>query len=503
MANIVEQRGFFWWLNDSNDQTNTEKTSIPGSLTISEEGHIQLNLDGTLWQAEPLEPLPWGTPRLLPYGKRITGRLGISGDYILLDGIEKTDFFLESEAPSTQSYEAKICLTGNSPFPSDFDFNKFHHLHIELVGLEAWLNLNSILVGDEEYGREDRVDAEVKVKFKNQRFFYKNDDADISIESMTMGAPVLRLGPEIPCNEVTFKQINYLTYTPTSESSLDSLQNDFIRIEEFFALLLGSYFHLDWPTLIRQVGDQPLWYRLYFFRGSVPEFKPSPYFIWTNFYSLKEDFGAMLSAWKAQAEQYGPGYYLYLASLRNPLPYHEHSFVNLIWALESLYKRRNSVSDETPSAIERKARIQSIIEKLSNADDDRDRMWFLERAGNYQKGPDLSDRIFDLLSKLPIAFDKEALRNFSMRCASRRNDISHEGGPREHETYGNFSEDISALTEALTYLYHGLLLNDIGLDKKLLLNTFTYCGLAEMRILPALHKVGLYIARVGNDFSKE
>jgi hypothetical protein len=166
-----------------------------------------------------------------------------------------------------------------------------------------------------------------------------------------------------------------------------------------------------------------------------------------------------------------------------------------MWALESLHKRQNLGGAETPSAIDRKARIQSISEKLASGEDDEDLKWFQDRAANYQNGPKLSNRIFDSLCRLPIPFEEGVLRNFSMRCANRRNDISHDGGPREGETYHDFSEDLWDLTEALSYLYHGFLLNEIGLDENTLLRTFTKGGLAEMRIVPALVKVGLSISK--------
>lgn len=195
-------------------------------------------------------------------------------------------------------------------------------------------------------------------------------------------------------------------------------------------------------------------------------------------------------------EQYEAGYYLYLAAMRSPLPYSEHNFINLTWALESLHKKKQgSVGVDAPAALERRTRIQSIREKLDVANDAADRQWFEDRALDYQRNPALADRIFDSLSTLPIALDEKALRSFSMRCAERRNAISHEGGPREHETYQEFFRDVSNLNDALSYLYHALLLYEIGLDRELLIRAMTEGGLAEMRILPALLRVGLGIPR--------
>lgn len=494
MANVVQQRGFFWWLNQPNAKTNSEESSVPGLLTISEEGLVKLCLDGALWLAGPPVPLRWGEPRPLARGTWITGRLGSGADedFVLLDGLERTDFSIADETIRPQSYEAKICLTQDSPFSAEFSLDSFHDLRVELVGLEEWLNLNSIQTETVDYSQEE---VEVRVKYRNHKFSFDVAGGNVSIESLTSGASLCGFLEQYQAGSVTFEQTNWLIWTPTSESSLDYLLYDFNRIEELFALLLGSYFQLDWPRLVKLNEDRESWCRLYFFRGSVPDFKPNHYFFWASFNDLRESFGMLFSAWKAQVEQYGAGYYLYLASLRNPLPYSEHRFVNLIWALESLHKRQYPGGIETPSAINRKARIESICEKLASSDDDKDLRWFSDRAASYQSGPKLSDRIIDSLSKLPITFEEGALHRFSMRCANRRNDISHEGGPREHETYHDFSEELSDLTEALSHLYHGFLLNEIGLDRKTLLTAMTKGGLAELRIMPALGKVGLDICK--------
>jgi len=73
VANVIEERGLFWWFKQADGQTNTKETSVSGALTITEEGHITLVLDGSLWYAQPPDPLPWGEPRPLPPHKWVTG----------------------------------------------------------------------------------------------------------------------------------------------------------------------------------------------------------------------------------------------------------------------------------------------------------------------------------------------------------------------------------------------------------------------------------------------
>jgi hypothetical protein len=426
MANALEQRGFFWWLNEPNGQTNSKETSVPGSLTISEAGHVKLDLDGALWYAEPPEPQPWGESRFLPRGKWITGRLGSYGDggHVLLDGLERTDFSIADELPSPQSYKADLCITKDSPFDTDFNLASFDHLRIELVRLEEWLNLDSIQIGTEQV---NDVDVEVAVKYKNHNFSYKTSDGTISIESLTLGAGILASLYQHPQRNLTFKQTHWLIYTPTSQSSIESLQNVFTRIEELLALLIGSYCQLDWPIVVQRNDDLDSWHRFYFLRDSVPAFEPNHWFMWTSFDVLRESFGDLFFAWKALREQSGAGYYLYLAELRNPLPYTEHRFVNLIWALESLHRVKRSDTATSPSE-----RIQRILNRFNDKADKADLKW-LEGKLKYADEPSLEVRIFETFSALPLNLDKAGLRKFSSRCAQRRNQISHQGGPPGNE----------------------------------------------------------------------
>jgi hypothetical protein len=488
MANALEKRGLFWWLDEPNGKTNSKETGVTGILTVSEEGRIELNLDGALWWAQPLDPIPLGQPRPVPLQKRITGTLGLNGEggHVLLCALERTDIPLDISEP--QSYEAEVCITRDSAFGADFDLERFHHLRIPLTGLEDWLNLDSIQVGTEDIYEGDTV--EINLKYKNHRFSYEDAGAKLSIETLTHGAPFFRLY-DLPTREVTFSQTHELIYAPTAESSLTSLCYDFRQIEEFLALLLGSYFRLDWPIVVHGNGEPESWNHVFFFRGSAKPHSINRWFLWTSFQTLQESFGKLFFTWRAKCEQYGPGFYLYSAALRNPLPYSEHSFVNLTWALESIHKKRNSGRAQTPGATERSVRIESIRNILSAANSQEDLKWFEARAPDYQKDPNLADRIFDLLSILPVTFATNALRDFSMRCSNRRNAISHEGGPPANETHSEFFEDLGVLTGALSYVYHGFLLLEIGLDDENLRRAFTTSGLGETRILPALDRAGL------------
>jgi ApeA N-terminal domain 1 len=488
MATVLKQRGFFWWLNESRGGTNSKETSVPGLLTISEEGHVQLDLDGALWYEDPSR-MRFGQPQVVPKGKLITGRLSESADghhHVVLYKLHRTDFAIAiDEGPHPESYEAELCFATDSPYDVDFSFDSFNQLRVELVGLEEWLNLDSIL---QRTGGCNDGDVEIRVTYRDREFAFGSEDGTIAIVSRTLGTDVLQLQPDVPVRLLTFKQGFFLTYTPGSNAVADSLLENFLRLEELLSLLLGSYFRLDWPTLIRRGDSFSSWYRVYSYRGTVPDFKPNRNAMWTSFHMLRETFGGLFFAWKAQFADLGEPYYLYMAELRHPLPYAEHKLVNLLWAFESLHRKHKSKSFGAPSATERSLRIESILKKLSAPGDEKDKEWFEERVRDYQKDPTLPDRLVDFLSKLPVAFDEEELWTFSKRCARCRNAISHGEAPE-----GESATSLAEMASAVSLLYHALLLREIGMEPDLLHRTLTEGGLAELRILPALSGVGLNI----------
>jgi hypothetical protein len=81
------------------------------------------------------------------------------------------------------------------------------------------------------------------------------------------------------------------------------------------------------------------------------------------------------------------------------------------------------------------------------------------------------------------------LQGFAERCARRRNGISHEGGRQFAESAESFRADIGELGEALQYLFHALLLQEIGLAPELLIKAMTEGGLAERDILPCMRRI--------------
>ena len=69
--------------------------------------------------------------------------------------------------------------------------------------------------------------------------------------------------------------------------------------------------------------------------------------------------------WMKTREEFGPGFYLYLEIRRNWRVYTEHLFVNLIWGLEALHRKKNI----EPAASTIKERAVRITERIDNVKD--------------------------------------------------------------------------------------------------------------------------------------
>ncbi len=101
---------------------------------------------------------------------------------------------------------------------------------------------------------------------------------------------------------------------------------------------MGRYFRLAWPKLVGKFDNYDDWFTLYWKRGARHTTVPSILFMMTTFPSIRDEFGKMLDRWEAGATECGAGYDRYMAAMQQPLPYPEHQFVNLVWAIESLHR---------------------------------------------------------------------------------------------------------------------------------------------------------------------
>ena len=268
--------------------------------------------------------------------------------------------------------------------------------------------------------------------------------------------------------------------------TLEDMRMEFGRFEDLFVLLTDSEYPLRWPSIHLKDGKTKWVYKWYSLRlrpdAEPPGYHESP----TNYLQLREKFGEVVSTWIGKREKFGPGFYLYLAVRRGMKFYPEHRFVNLIWGLEALHRKKHP--DAVPTEAERKMKVKvtRIVQQIKLA---KDKKWLENKLKNAHE-PSLEQRIFDVLSEVPINLEVDRIRSFAKRCADLRNEISHFGSQRHGENYQEFSLELTNKSEALSVVYHSLILHEIGIQEKIL-NWWIYEAPHSFRRKRALAEVGL------------
>lgn len=484
MANAIEQRGFFWWAGDPSRQSHSPQTAVPGLLTVTAEGRTSLEVDGAL--ASNDEHLDWAKPRAFRPQLSVVGMLDTAGDYVRLEGVERIDFRIADDPPQRQSFEAETCIKRNHTFPADYDRENYSELRIDLKGLEEWLQLDS-LRAERDYGVADG-EREL-VSYINHRFEFSIDDGTVSIESFTSGGSFYNLFGAHAHRKISFEQSFTIVYRPTLSSSLAHLQYVFARIEQLLSLFLGSYFHLNRPHFVRKEEPHDSWDMIFTHGDATPTEELNRFFLLVPFADIRDQFGPLLQTWLNKSEAFGAGFYLYTASLRNRQTYSENRLFALASGIEALH-RKGFNSDSSQSSQDDRQRAERLLTLIPA--DHPDKKW-LERKLAHAYEPSLEQRLLECLRELPLRFRRSELEKFAKHCAGRRNDISHRGGPPTGMDYETFHNEITQLAEALSYLFHLLILSKIGLSEEAVLRAATKSWVAERLINRSFEAVGLHV----------
>jgi ApeA N-terminal domain 1 len=484
-ATILEKRGSFWWDGEAiPDDHIVPGAAASGLLKIDDNGLAKLDLEGSLLHPEFPSGLPFDPNQVDLNGRCLAGRITEDGTRVYLRSVSLRDHEQNNRTIMSEQYRAQFCLVGFGLARSEAESFRFSAQYISLKGLEEWKRGDAIEVNLSEV---EGLALTQEVRYVIERDSSLIDGGTLLVRSDVHRSPMFPIPAK--SREVTFLQEDWLDYSPTVPATPEEMSQEFSNLEEFLAILTGVYYHLDWPILISGEGANASSYTLYFWRN----FDNSPSLelrdIWTIYPQIREHFGSLYSSWKKKRPEYGPGFYLYLGTLRSSAMYAEHRFVNLIWGLESLHRRRNS--EPKPSS-PISGRIETILQCVRENIDRKTESWLRGKL-KFAAEPTLEARIFDVFSSLPLGLEKTKLRGFAKRCADRRNEISHFGGSKPGEGYDNFLKDLIQLSNAISYLYHAALLNEIGLKETILRACFYEHPIAH-RIRWALDPYALWNA---------
>jgi len=471
----LEERGLFWWHHEPiPDRHFAPDSSISGLLKVDDDGRITLELDGYLLSDKgSMSVMAREQAELV--GKRIEGILKVSNKRVLLFDLIKNGSRFSSNGLSYEGYAAIHCLVGDHPLPKTDGSLLFKEFEIDLSGLEEWLRLGSI--------QTSRTKTTISARYKRE----KNIDWLVTGGKLALNYHIHgpRLGKQRD-KKVELREAVSLVRSLEKPVTLEDIRTEFGRFEDLFILLTDSEYPLRWPSIHLKDGKMKWAYKWYSLRlrpdAEPPGYHESP----TNFLQLREKFGEVVSAWMGKREKFGPGFYLYLAMRRGIKLYPEHRFVNLIWGLEALHRRKHPDAAPTKAEVKIKAKVSRIVGQIELA---KDKEWLETKLKNAHE-PNLEQRIFDVLSEVPINLEADRVCSFAKRCAGLRNEISHFGSQRHGENYQEFFRELTDKSEALSVVYHALILHEIGIEEKIL-NWWIYEAFHSFRRKRALVEVGL------------
>ena len=477
---ILEERGLFWWHDDPLPANQFAPYScVVGTLTIEENGAAYVELDGYFPSSEGgsmAAILAQG--QQFPSEKAIQGKLKASGRNVLLLGLRRHGGRISSNGISHEGFAASNCLVTDGSFPPVTRPLQFSALDVELTGLEEWLRLGNI-----------------EVKRTRQRISAKHRLPKADVHELDDGTLTMRYDITGPwpgkflhrMDKLNLRESVNLRFKPDRTRTLLEMRDEYARLQELFILLTGTTFSLEWPRLL--IGKM---HYLYYYEGFERSTKaPTWDECWVNYIQVKDNLGSILTALRRKRDEFGPGFYLYFGIRRGMKMYVEHRFVNLIWGLESLHRRKNK---DKAKETKLDAKIQRILDQISGSNDKRWLEGQLKHAGE----PSLKERLMDVLLVLPLGFERKRMEVFCKSCADRRNDMSHFGGQRDGSDYRDFMIDLVKKSEALAYLYHAVLLHEIGVDAALIKANLLENGPNAYRSKYAFRGVGLLSVVEGN-----
>jgi hypothetical protein len=446
---ILEERGLFWWHGEPIlDKHFAPEASVLGLLKIDDDGVATLELDGDL-------PSNEGTFGVLSRdretlkGKLIEGLLSTSTKHVLLIELQRYGGSFSSNNISHGGYRSTHCLINYLYFPAIDEKSLFTSLEVDLAGYEGWLWLNSI--------KTSATENTISVEYvRPDPLVYVIDEGTVTIEYHVSG---VGNGNWIDRN-ISLSENASMVYDPKVNLTLLQMRQKFREFEDLLLILTNSDYNLAWPSISISIGGDNRWFEWYYFRRKSKVDAPLAHECITNFAKIVDSLGIVIANWLRKRQIVGPGFYLYLGLRRGPPPYIENRFVTLITGLEALHRKIKNDAGERSV----KEKVSRIISSVVNK---KDKKWLTSRLKNAHE-PNLEQRLFDLFTSVDLHIEQERLRRFASQCSTIRNDLSHFGEQRNRIDYQGFIRDVTNKNEALSIIYHMIILREVGIDENII-----------------------------------
>lgn len=442
VTEIISERGQFWLAGDV-EQMSAE-TATRATLTIDARGAIDLKLDADEWKwAEPSDTYP----DILSKKFAIVGCLADSGRYVRLEGaFPRSAHPIGPRGGVIEAIGAFVCMVSDRTSDDLRALSQVGLVRLPLGSLRAWLNLPfpQIVEGQDSFDVHYAEEPDFEFRIALGRLVIKSE---------------LPRSYDFEIRTLTIAQRAWMEFSFDAPIGLEKAAELYFDVEDLLVLLTDQEVTLDRPT-IGFPGSEATG-TLYRTRRPREAAKFSAIKSWLLFSHIRENFGAIVDRWLELRDEFGPAFHLYLGTRRGVDLYEEHRFVNLIWGLEALHRHTGGepISERAAAKIERI--LASVNESLSARDRKR-----LTRRPNRAMEPNLAERLNSLFSEVPLRIPQKSVKEFAKRCADRRNDISHQGGPPRRGSYGAFVLELHQLAGALSHIYHAAILLRLGITRE-------------------------------------
>jgi hypothetical protein len=468
---ILQERGLFWWGDDPVPTTQfAPDTSAPGELRIEAEGRITLDLDRVI--SDPKRSflaLISSTDEPELKNRKIQGLLKNSNKRIILCEPTRRGGRFASSNALQEGFLATHCLVGDRDLPKNPKDLLYSCVDVDLKGYEEWLRLGSI--------RTKRSKVTLQAKYRRPK------NVEYSLPNGRLFVIYDVFGPwfgETRQEKLDLRESVILRFKPAERMSFNDVATYHSLLQDLLILMTDTNHAIDWPRVA--LGNKR-YFTLYYARMMNHDDAPRDYECVINFAQMRDSFGDLFGNWWTKRETYGPGFNLYLGTRRGMQLFAEHRFIMLVWGIEAYHRKK--YGSTRSGSIEKK--VARILEQIT---DPKDQKWLARRL-QHAAEPNLEQRIFETIKEVPLDLDSKRVRKFAEGCAKDRNDMSHFREHRdERRAYSEFMLALHRKSEALSHLYHLLILSEIGVDLTVLRNWFDR-GFRSYPRKSALVEVGL------------
>jgi hypothetical protein len=238
---ILEKRGQFWWHGEKTPRGRfAPPFGVPGILTIRKDGSARLNVTESLLRSKflgmssPNPALLDGDPEAFK-GRSIAGKIDGETRCVYIGSVVYRSLGRMIDGKSSEQYDSSFCLVGNPGTSRNVKSLKFSKLAIELTGLEEWRREDALVVSQEKVVGVQRSQ---NVSYTVAPIEYELEDGRISLRSDVHCTAC----EKTPYREISFRQHDWLEYAPTKPTNPEKLREEFVHIEEFLAILTGTYY---------------------------------------------------------------------------------------------------------------------------------------------------------------------------------------------------------------------------------------------------------------------